>query len=44
LFGRKCYIKINEDDLGKFDSRYGEGIFLGHAYRSKGYKCYNKIT
>ena len=24
LFGSKCYIKRNEDDLGKFDSRTDE--------------------
>jgi hypothetical protein len=43
LFGRKCYININEDNLGKFDSRINEGIFLGYAYGRKAYKCYNKM-
>ena len=28
VFGSKCYIKGNEDDLGKLDSRTNEGIFL----------------
>jgi hypothetical protein len=41
-FGRKCYIKRNKDNLGKFDSRDDEGILLGYSFRSKGYKCYNK--
>jgi hypothetical protein len=41
-FGSKCYIKINEDNLGKFNSRYDEGMILGYSSRSKGYKCYNK--
>ena len=27
VFGRKCYIKRNEDDLGNFDPRTDEGIF-----------------
>jgi hypothetical protein len=43
VFGSKCYIKRNEDNLGKFDSRTDEGIFLGYASGSKAYKCYNKI-
>jgi hypothetical protein len=42
VFGRKCYIKINEDHLGKFDSRTDEGIFLGYAFGSKAYNCYDK--
>jgi len=29
LFGIKCYIKRNEGNLGKFDSRIDEGVFLG---------------
>jgi hypothetical protein len=43
VFGRKCYIKINEDNLGKFDYKTDEGIFIGYASGSKAYKCYNKI-
>ena len=41
IFGRKCFIKINEDSPGKFDSRVDEGIFLGYSTRIKAYKCYN---
>ena len=41
-FESKCYIKINEDNLGKFTSKIDKGIFLGYAPRSKGYKCHNK--
>jgi hypothetical protein len=41
-FGSKCYIKRNEDNLGKFDSRDDEGILLGYSSRSKGYRCNNK--
>jgi hypothetical protein len=29
--------------MGKFDGRYDEGIFLGYATNSKGYRCFNKI-
>ena len=38
VFGSKCYIKNNDEHLGKYD----EGVFLGYATNSKGYKCYNK--
>ena len=41
VFGSKCYIRNNEN-LGKFDARVDEGIFLGYASKSKGYRCYNK--
>jgi hypothetical protein len=42
VFGSKCYIKNNDENLGKYDDRVDEGIFLGYATNSKGYKCYNK--
>jgi hypothetical protein len=42
VFGSKCSIKNNDDHLGKFDSRDDEGIFLGYATNSKGYRCFNK--
>ena len=42
-FGRKCYIKRTDENLGKFEPRADEGILLGYSPQSKGYKCYNKI-
>ena len=42
VFGRKCYIQRNEDDLGKFYSRIDEGIFLGYSSTKKEYRCYNQ--
>ena len=42
VFGSNCYIKRKEDDLGKFDSRIDEGIFLGYSSTKKAYRCYNK--
>jgi hypothetical protein len=42
VFGSKCYIKNNDENLGKYDGRADEGIFLGYAKNSKGYRCYNK--
>ena len=41
VFGRKCYIKNLHKDLGKFDARSDEGIFLGYASNKKAYRCYN---
>jgi transposase InsO family protein len=38
VFGSKCYIKNNDDHMGKFDSRDDKGIFLGYATNSKRYK------
>jgi hypothetical protein len=37
IFRTKCYIKRDDEDLGKFDSRADEGIFLGYSSRSKTY-------
>lgn len=31
-----------KDNLGKFDSKVGEGVFLGYSQSSKAYKVYNK--
>jgi len=42
IFGSKCYIKINDDHLGKFHDRTDEGIFLGYSTETRAYKCYNK--
>ena len=42
FFGSKCFIKNNDENLGKFEPRADEGIFLGYSSRSKAYKCYNK--
>jgi hypothetical protein len=42
IFGSKCYIKRDDEDLGKFDSREDEGIFLGYSSRRKAYRCCNK--
>jgi hypothetical protein len=42
VFGSKCYIKNNDENLEKYDDRADEGIFLGYATNNKGYRCYNK--
>ena len=41
IFISKCHIKIVNDDLGKFDSGAGEGIFLAYASQHKDYIWYN---
>jgi hypothetical protein len=33
----KCYIKNNDENIGKYDGRDDEGIFLGYSTNSKGY-------
>ena len=41
IFGSKCYIKRDDEDLGKFDSRSDEGIFFGYSSQRKAYRCFN---
>jgi hypothetical protein len=41
VFGRKCYIKREDDKMGKFDSRVDKGILVGYSSTRKEYKCYN---
>ena len=40
IFGSKCYIK-RDDDIGKFDPRSSEGMFLGCSLKNKAYRCVN---
>lgn len=42
-FGSKCYIK-RDDDVGKFDARSDELIFVGYLLKNRTYKCYNLRT
>ena len=41
IFRSKCYIKREDQNLGKFESRVDEGIFVGYSRKRKAYKCYN---
>ena len=36
IFGSKCYIKREDQKLGKFDSRVDEGIFVGYSCENNG--------
>ena len=45
IFGCKCFVLNNgKDNLGKFDAKSDEGIFLGYSLHSKAYRIYNKRT
>ncbi|CAM8927908.1 unnamed protein product [Rhodiola kirilowii] len=45
VFGSKCYVHNNgKNQLGKFDPRSDEGIFVGYALHSKAYKVLNMRT
>ena len=44
-FGCKCFILNNgKSNLGKFDPKADEDIFLGYSLTSKAYRVYNKWT
>ncbi|XP_021766287.1 uncharacterized protein LOC110730772 [Chenopodium quinoa] len=44
-FGCKCFVHNNgKKNLGKFDERSEEAIFLGYAIDSKAYRVYNKSS
>jgi hypothetical protein len=42
VFGCRCFILNEKNNLGKFDAKSDEGIFLGYSMNSKAYRVYNK--
>ena len=44
VFGSKCYILNGQKNLGKFDAKSDEGIFLGYSTTSQAYRVFNKRT
>ncbi len=38
VFRSRCYIKNNDENLGKYDDKADEGVFLGYATHNKGYR------
>ena len=44
FFGSTCFILKDGENVGKFDFRSDEGIFLGYLFTSKAYRVYNKRT
>jgi len=41
VFGCYCYILNDKENLGKFDSKSDNGIFLDYATNSKSYRIFN---
>ena len=44
VFGSKCFILNDRENLEKFDAKSDEGIFLGYFVNSWEYRVYNKHT
>ena len=44
VFGSRCYILNDRENLGKFDAKSNEGIFLGYSSTSWAYRVFNKRT
>ena len=44
VFGSKCCILNDRENLGKFDVKGDEGIFLGYSTNSRAYRVFNKRT
>ena len=44
VFRSKCYILHDWENLGKFDAKSDEGIFLGYSTTSRAYRVFNKRT
>ena len=44
VFGSKCYILNDRENLGKFDAKSDEGIFLRYSTTSWAYRVFNKRT
>ena len=44
IFGSTCFILKDRENVGKFDSRSNEVIFLGYSSTTKAYRVYNKRT
>ena len=42
MFGSKSFIRNKDTNLGNFEDKADEGIFLGYSTKSRGYKCYDK--
>ena len=44
VFGCKCCILNDWENLGKFNAKSDEAIFLGYSTTSQAYRVYNKRT
>lgn len=44
MFGSKCFILNDQENLGKFDAKSDEGIFLRYSTTNRAYRVFNKRT
>ncbi|KAJ9552400.1 hypothetical protein OSB04_016445 [Centaurea solstitialis] len=44
VFGCKCYVLNDRDDLGMFEPKSDESIFIEYSHNSKAYRVFNKRT
>ena len=44
VFGSPCYVHVPSVKRGKLDEKAEQGILVGYAANSKGYRIYNLIT
>ena len=44
VFGSKCYILNEWENLGKFDAKNDEGISFGYLTTGRAYRVFNKRT
>ena len=44
VFGCKCFALNTKDNLGKFDNKAYEAIFVGYSSTSKAYRVFNKSS
>ena len=44
VFGCKCFVLNTKDNLGKFDAKAYEAIFVGYSSTSKAYRVFNRST
>ena len=44
VFRSKCYILNDRENIGNFDAKSDEGIFLGYSTNSRAYRVYHKRT
>ena len=40
MFGGKCFVLKDDENLGKFEAKANEGIFLGYSFESKSFRVY----
>ncbi|GJY13496.1 retrovirus-related pol polyprotein from transposon TNT 1-94 [Tanacetum coccineum] len=44
VFGSLCYPTNDHEDLGEFDAKADNGIFVGYAAIKKAFRIYNRRT